>query len=276
LARADAHGDPLPDGAVTRLGTLRFNHGERLHALFFSPNGKILISEGRGAIRLWDAATGKEQSHLPTGPLASDVEPVLSADGKTLTLFDGQNDSIHLWDLAQGKEVRRVVLPVRRRLWSIYQRNALAPDGRLAAVHTSDRVQVFDVETARELCHLPQKGDEVTAVVFAGNDLLVSADKKDLIEVREARTGTLLRRFSHGAPVGYLAASADGRLLATLELNPRMGRRLERGGVWLWDVATGTRLHTLAERPGRFLQGVRFARTRAACSCPASIRKAMP
>ncbi|HEY7307783.1 MAG TPA: sigma-70 family RNA polymerase sigma factor [Gemmataceae bacterium] len=59
--RTDALGDPLPPGAVARMGTLRLNHFGQLRCLIFSPDSKVLASAGVfGDIRLWDAATGKE------------------------------------------------------------------------------------------------------------------------------------------------------------------------------------------------------------------------
>ena len=62
----DSHGDPLPDGAVARLGTIRFNHGKDLDALLYTSDGKTIISKGGGFIRLWDAETGKELRHIIT------------------------------------------------------------------------------------------------------------------------------------------------------------------------------------------------------------------
>lgn len=65
----DLLGDPLPGGAVARLGTMRFKHdpatGTVVNTVAFSPDGKKIASMGlRGnvSLRLWDAATGQQIS----------------------------------------------------------------------------------------------------------------------------------------------------------------------------------------------------------------------
>src|SRR5205807_5247435 len=63
--RVDAHDDPLPQGALLRIGTTRLRHVESIRSLTFSPDGKTLVSAGHDAVRAWDVASGKEL--LPFG-----------------------------------------------------------------------------------------------------------------------------------------------------------------------------------------------------------------
>jgi RNA polymerase sigma factor (sigma-70 family) len=265
---ADRHGDPLPDGAVARLGTLRFNHGEGLRSLHFSPDSKTILSEGDGSLRLWDAATGKELKHFTTALKSFDVQAHLTPDGKTLVALDqGSHDTLHFWDLAQGKETRAIKLPQRRNFQSVYLRNALAPDGRLCALNTREEVRVFEVETGKELCRLAEKVKEGRAVAFAGPDRLVTAERKGLVKVWEARTGKLVRQLALGGPAELLAASADGRRLAALKrqyvpFKAPDGRVLsvhDHDVIQVWDLATGTKARELASRSRVWHLQLRFA-----------------
>src|SRR5438105_3036636 len=55
----DFYGDPLPDGAVARMGTICFRHESYAGLLTaFSPDGKWLATSGRG-IKLWHATTAR-------------------------------------------------------------------------------------------------------------------------------------------------------------------------------------------------------------------------
>src|SRR5262249_47074903 len=64
--RTDSYGDPLPEGAIARLGTARLRH-KSIDSVAFSPDNKMIASAGaetrstdRGFIHIWDAATGRE------------------------------------------------------------------------------------------------------------------------------------------------------------------------------------------------------------------------
>ena len=64
-AKLDAYGDPLPDAAMARMGTVRFRSTMYVQSLAFSPDAKMIATAGNEAtIRLWDAMTGKEVRRL--------------------------------------------------------------------------------------------------------------------------------------------------------------------------------------------------------------------
>lgn len=58
----DRYGDPLPDGAVARLGSVRFMSGRRVDSLVVSADGKRIVSVGSNGYELWDGETGR---HIP-------------------------------------------------------------------------------------------------------------------------------------------------------------------------------------------------------------------
>jgi RNA polymerase sigma factor (sigma-70 family) len=261
----DAHGDPLPDGAIARLGTVRFNHGNGLNALFFSSDGKKIFSEGNGSIRIWDAKDGKEQERMRTAKTHFFHDPItLLADGQTfITLLEGgDNDVAHFYNLARKIETHTRKLPVKRRVFSAFHANALSPDGKLALshVHTPQQVQVSDLTTGKHLYQLAKGDKEFLAATFAGNDRIVSGDKNQHLEVWEARTGKLLHQVNHEAAIGYLLASPDGRWLASLTERPSpYGRNVEQEIVYLWDMSTGKVMQSLRAEPKYWFTNICFS-----------------
>jgi hypothetical protein len=55
----DLYGDPLPPGAIARMGTIRYRLTGGAHSVVISPNGKTLASWGGNTIRLCEVTTGK-------------------------------------------------------------------------------------------------------------------------------------------------------------------------------------------------------------------------
>jgi RNA polymerase sigma factor (sigma-70 family) len=259
--RQDPHGDPLPDLAIARLGTLRFNHGDGLSNLRFTPNGKTIVSMGGGTLRRWDAVTGKELGTFVRGEPVWEEQIVLSADGTTLISLgqEPRGDTLRFWNFTQQQELNRAELPGHRRVTSIDIRNALSPDGRLALINKPEQVHVFEVETAKPLWTLPQTEANQQAAIFAGNDLAVIVDQKHAIEIREAATGESVRTFKQEAPAEVLAASPDGKWLATLEHHVHaIDKFLDKDVIHVWDIPTGTEKHQLGARPKRWYMNVLF------------------
>ena len=98
--RLDCQGDPLPPGAVARLGSARWRHGGQVYGLAYSPDGKVLATGGSRDVQLWDVRTGKELRRLARQPdLARRV--AFSPDGKLLASA-GSDPVVRLWDPATG------------------------------------------------------------------------------------------------------------------------------------------------------------------------------
>ena len=104
--RTDLYGDPLPAGAVTRLGTDRLG-GAGANALAFSSSGRLFATGGNlGEITVWETSTGKairrfQAEHCPVRSLA------FSPDSKLLVSGNGLPDgNIRYWDVSKGEHVR--------------------------------------------------------------------------------------------------------------------------------------------------------------------------
>ena len=110
--RADAFGDPLPAGAVARLGTTR--HRAPGAHVAVTPDGKSVVTVGDDlVVRVFDAVTGNTREvRTLDGPPA--YQTALSADGRYLagTVYPVPNKKAELWvwDLVTGKPAGQLAL----------------------------------------------------------------------------------------------------------------------------------------------------------------------
>jgi WD40 repeat protein len=149
--RADRDGDPLPQGALLRLGTARLRHGDPIQVLTYSPDGSLLLSTASDRMALhpttclWEAATGRLLQRLPAGRMESVTS--FSRDGKTVALF-GSDSRLHLYNIADGRRLRRLA-PLPFNWWTA----ALSPDTKiLAALASPDlSIRLWDCDADREL-----------------------------------------------------------------------------------------------------------------------------
>src|SRR5438105_3726381 len=102
--KADAFGDPLPAGALARIGTTRLRHQGAIAALAWSHDGTRLASAGHDkTVCFWDAGTGKLVRRFD-GHGGAVFALALSKDGKLLAT-GGQDQTVRVWEIASGKLV---------------------------------------------------------------------------------------------------------------------------------------------------------------------------
>src|SRR5262245_11571043 len=147
--RNDLYGDPLPDGAVARMGTVRFRVGGHVGQVAFSADNKMLAAVSRdGAISLWDAAKGKEIRRIEDATYGSSL--AISPNGKVLVT--GYGSGLHRWDLATWNELPHFTLKEVEVEFLLF-----APDAKtLAAVarlrpRSRNIILFLDAETGNEL-----------------------------------------------------------------------------------------------------------------------------
>ena len=144
----DLYGDPLPEDAVMRLGTLqRRAVGAQLAV---TVDGKSIIGVRGQNVSVWDSDTGKlrEKRELPSEFRG---QSVLSPDGRWLAIDTNRDNSLAIWDMAGGKVVRNLTVKNVHHLHPLM----FSSDGkRIAAVcHLGNErsLHVWEVESGRDL-----------------------------------------------------------------------------------------------------------------------------
>lgn len=191
----DRNGDPLPDGAVARLGSSRFRSSEGLGATALSPDGttvaRALVSRASGSFEdrirldLMDAATGKSVRQYALTDTSIE-EMHFTPDGKSL--FVSSKYGSKLIDAASGKDLSSFKFGE-----AICVRPAITRDAKWAAAQTHKNafdapVSLLDVQTGKVVASLPGLG-------ASGKQLQFGPDGKRLLlwsivpaEVRDGGT----------------------------------------------------------------------------------------
>jgi RNA polymerase sigma factor (sigma-70 family) len=229
LVRTDAHGDQLPDGAIRRLGTLRFRQGGgQVNRLLISRDGKTLVSKsyyGERSVCVWEFPTGKLR-HQFAGHYDENRAVALTPDGKTLAV--GREAVISFYDLDSGKEARQFKSPRGET-----QGLAFSANGKLlASGHNGQTVSLWDVASGKEIANLPAQHNGSGLLAFSPDGkTLATGDTLDktirLFDVETRKERHQLRRPSF---VHDLAFSPDSSTLAAGGND---------GTVPLWEVASG-------------------------------------
>jgi WD40 repeat protein len=104
--RGDRFGDPLPDGSVARLGTVRWRYPRIVSLVHFFEDGKQLLSCcGDGVIRISDAASGKEIRRFGNESVYWCWPIAISTDGKRFAQGTQDKKRVEVCNVDTGKQV---------------------------------------------------------------------------------------------------------------------------------------------------------------------------
>lgn len=179
---SDLYRDPLPPGAVARLGTVRDNIGFISSDIVLSPDGKsVIATSGFFAIplRLWDVATCHIVREFPE--------------------LDSRNSG--------AVSVASV---------------AFSPDGRTLAAATNVEVTLRDIETGQWVrkarIQVPEDSDmnSIHSIAFTSDGKTFATGGDDGVRLWNAATGVLRRHFKgHIGGIREIAIAPDGKTLAS-------------------------------------------------------------
>lgn len=211
--KLDLFGDPLPDGALARMGTVRWRHPAPITFVGFTGKGKQLLTASTdGLYRVWDVDTGKELRRLGQAPKqAGNPGPVavqaaalngrmvwggvaggtlaLSPDGEVLAAPGA--GGIHLWSVSDGKELRTLAVGNNPAIPGMaFGVNGLAfsADGKSIAARGFDQsIHVWEVASGKETIKISnQPPGGLNGVAFiggatGGRPLAFTADRSAVI-----------------------------------------------------------------------------------------------
>ena len=238
--RKDLQGDPLPRGAMARLGTLRLRHQTSTSSAVFTRDSKTaIVGDHSGSIIFWDVATAKEVRRLQGTP-GGIYALAITRDGKTLASASwGQ---LFFWDVASGK-----LLSQARVDNDAIKQMLFTPDGKTLALRDQGKtIHLWDTVGNKKLHDLAgHKGNVSCMALSPDGKTLASGSWHDPdIRLWDIATGNEKRRIATGArdvlaldfsPNGKTLAM-DGNLAVFAFFNVETGERLRKskdyyGGV---------------------------------------------
>ncbi len=233
--RLDAHGDPLPDGALFRLGSSRFRHGGMPASVVFL-DARTLVSNGAdGVLRVWEAPSGRQLREIR----GTHYSPVpLATDGKILVGVQ-RDGHFAAWDVRTGQHLRKFG-------WGYYAKGLGFHRDRLAFANETE-ISIWDLDNPKALHVLVRDRKDIGGLALSGEGSVLAGSLGSTIRLWDMASGKEIRDLLTPGMVGsWMLAFAPGKpkLLASTGGDHK---------VRLWDVETGKVVHVFGPKWGSSL-----------------------
>jgi WD40 repeat protein/serine/threonine protein kinase len=223
--------------AATNLRRFVLPHEDIVYHAIYSADGKQIVTAcGDGAVRIWDAASGRllHQLHRDGAKLRYYLV-AMSADGKLVAAIDVKGELAEVWDASTG-----ISLAELRNDASWFPSIEFSSNGLLATSGGND-VRVFDVRTWAQAVAI--SGPHIHGLSWdpSGQQLLTGSADGD-VSLWRIPSGERVHHLREvGEPVDAVAFAPDGRLVVAA------GRD---GAEQVWDAIAGK-----LQSQGNYLHG---------------------
>jgi WD40 repeat protein len=255
--RVDLAGDPLPEYAVSRLGSTRFVHGLSVQSMRISPDQKKIISASMDGIRCWDLHTGKElyahagEKYVFGWPgWASEISP----DGRLL--LTPASTGINSYDVETGASLASFG---KKR----YSRAIVSPSGKQVAALSLEQdasVDLLDLETGRLIWSSGRYdypmawvrfSDDGKTIVVAGWSTLRSPPLPgNSLRILDSANGVERCAIDLGeAAPREIAISPQGTLVSAICYTRGVDLSRIANEIRIWDTVTGKEIDRIEPPP---------------------------
>lgn len=238
----DAHGDPLPPGAIARFGTVRYRIGN-VGSFDLSPDGKTLAVETVNQLTVWDMESGRPTLRVPRHSEQYFDDRVknrliFTADGKSIIHLSDKR--VRGYDVKTGRSVFDTGLTATGiAVWR------MPGSSQFVVVAGDSSVSTFDAD-ARLLGQVRFQERPNDLFPMGGSFLVLTHQSNALVDVRTGKDLVVFEEHD-GLRHGYVfATSPDGRRLYAMA---------QDGRLRTYDVSSGKKVEELDRPAGwdRFL-----------------------
>lgn len=200
-------------------------HQGRIAGVRFSRDGRTVVTAGfeDGTAGVWEAQTGRELFRLKHQGVVEDLSRAFPKGGVRSISFDasghtlatgGQDGTVRLWDLKEGRELRRF----EQRGFML---DALfTPDGRYLITDSQWDIYVRSLPAGERLASVDKQAanDEFMSVLGMspeGRFLLVSSFEENCVQIRTIPALTIVAKLLHEDDVFSAVFNKNGSRLLT-------------------------------------------------------------